>query len=470
MRKYDSKNKRNIGIIIAFAVVFAIIFSYFLYRQINLSKIQYKIENGSIVFDYDKNNILLESDGVIKKKWNKNYYLIYDDEQTKIGENVISYNNNSNSLSLYGTFYQVDSKNEVELTEEETKLNNLGISRFYKIADRKYLLVDSSIKSDDGSLETSNYLIVELDKLGNAILYNNNLNLKTFSETKLVTSSYTFDIANELLIYDNNTIDLKKILGTTNEYQKKDDNTTDNDNSNGSGGNGNDTTTTDNQTTTNNNTNTEVVTNEQGTSISETEIINQTSVTSIIKITPSISNINVDYVVYDAKGDYLSVFVEVSSDLGSNTLYLSKSSTNISIDNLIPGVDYTLTFKYRHMDNDTIKEETIGTYTATTLLPDINLDISKVTNSSITYKVSISNYIVTSAKVRLYIDNVKQTREISLSSSNINSNNVFSLNGITIPNNSIVTLSLEDIYINGNYIDKTVTSSYRKSVANTGGE
>ena len=86
MRKYDSKNKRNIGIIIAFAVVFAIIFSYFLYRQINLSKIQYKIENGSIVFDYDKNNILLESDGVIKKKWNKNYYLIYDDEQTKIGE------------------------------------------------------------------------------------------------------------------------------------------------------------------------------------------------------------------------------------------------------------------------------------------------------------------------------------------------------------------------------------------------
>ena len=39
MRKYDGKNKRNIGIIIAICVIFAVVFSYFLFQQIKLSKI-----------------------------------------------------------------------------------------------------------------------------------------------------------------------------------------------------------------------------------------------------------------------------------------------------------------------------------------------------------------------------------------------------------------------------------------------
>jgi len=220
MRKYDSKNKKNIGIIVVICIIVAIIFSYFLVREWNLSKIKYELEESSLEFDIDKNAILLSSTGTVKKKWNDKYYLNYKEEQYQIGSHVISFNNKENSLTLYGKFYGVNKNSEVNINKEETKLNNLAISRFYKISDRKYLVVDSSIKSEDETLETSNYLIIELDRLGNAILYNNNLNVKTFKETKIVTSSFTFDIANELLIYENETVDLKKILGTTNEYQK----------------------------------------------------------------------------------------------------------------------------------------------------------------------------------------------------------------------------------------------------------
>ena len=237
MRKYDSKNKKNIGIIVGICIVFAIIFSYFLIKEIKLSRINYELDASTLVFDIDKNNILLNEIGTIKKKWNSKYYLTYKDEQYQIGTHVIAFNNSEISLSLYGEFYEVNRNSEVNITKEETKLNNLGISRFYKISDRKYLIVDPSIKSEDSTLETTNYLIVELDKLGNAILYNNKLNLKTFSETKLITSNYTFDIANELLIYSDKTVDLKKILGTTNEYkeQEEENNTGNGDSGNGTG-------------------------------------------------------------------------------------------------------------------------------------------------------------------------------------------------------------------------------------------
>ena len=65
-------------------------------------------------------------------------------------------------------------------------------------------------------------LMVDLDKVGNATLTNHKVNLKTFSETEIVTSNYTFDIANEILTYGSDIIDLKKIIGSTNTYTKED--------------------------------------------------------------------------------------------------------------------------------------------------------------------------------------------------------------------------------------------------------
>ena len=170
MRKYDSKNKGNIGIIIGVCIIFAVIFSYFLFQQIKLSKIKYELEASTVLFDVDKNSILLNSTGTIKKKWNKKYYLTYEDEQYNIGTHVIAFNNSETSLYLYGEFYEINRNSEVNITKEETILNNLGISRFYKIADRKYLIVDPDIRTADDSLKTTNYLIIELDKQGNAIL------------------------------------------------------------------------------------------------------------------------------------------------------------------------------------------------------------------------------------------------------------------------------------------------------------
>ena len=68
--------------------------------------------------------------------------------------------------------------------------SNTTIPKFYKIDDRKYLVVDSKIVSEDYSIEANNYLLVELDKAGNAKLSNLTLlfpfNLPPITEKRML--------------------------------------------------------------------------------------------------------------------------------------------------------------------------------------------------------------------------------------------------------------------------------------------
>lgn len=76
--------------------------------------------------------------------------------------------------------------------KNETKVKSSVISKFYKLEDRKYLIVDRTIEAVNSSLVTSNYLIVNLDKSGNATLINDKVSLKTITPTKLRTFSLYF--------------------------------------------------------------------------------------------------------------------------------------------------------------------------------------------------------------------------------------------------------------------------------------
>ena len=214
MRKYDIKNKRNIGIIIVISVVIIVMFSLVISLFINSDKKEYQVLNGTLVFDKDKTIIKTKDDsGIIKTKWNKDYYLIYNGKSYELGDTAISYNEDNGRISLYGRYYEIGNGDEIKVTSDETIIKDSALTKFYKLADRKYLVVDKEIKSSDGLVSTTDFLMIDLDKVGNATLTNHKVNLKTFSETEIVTSNYTFDIANEILTYGSDIIDLKKIIG-----------------------------------------------------------------------------------------------------------------------------------------------------------------------------------------------------------------------------------------------------------------
>lgn len=410
MRKYDKRNKIYFGIVLVASLILIIIFSFFIAKVIKNGKIEYFIDAGSILYDKDKNLIKLESESVLKIKWNDEYYLMEDKNMYLLGTNSIIYNPSKDIMQLYGKYYEVTAFGEdnVIVYEDETVVRTTE-SKFLKIADRKYLIIDPVIKTENGSLNTKNYLIVELDKMGNATLINNEVNLKTFEPITIITSNFTFDIANEQLTISNQIIDLKKIIGSTNQYvnpedkpsEGEDDNSSDNNNQGNTGGNNGGNTGEDGnnegQTGGNNNDNDENI----------DDIIDKTKTTSIISVNPSVGNISIDYVIYDPLNEYESVFVEVRDN--NNTLvsigYFDKMNTNFIITGLKANITYNLTFKYVYYREGVRVEEKFDEASVTVGKPNISLRVDKVTSKAIYYTVLLDkDYSLDTLTVNLVSD------------------------------------------------------------------
>ena len=458
MRKYNDKTKKTMVIILISFVGIIVIFSLFLKKAIDVGKTAYKIASSSVLFDKDMNMITTNDDSVVRVKWGGDYYLIYRDKEYDLGTHSVIYQSNSGDITLYGKYYEVSSNGDVNTIKGENKIKSSVNSKFYKLSDRKYLIVDRTIESKNSSFVTSNYLIVNLDKLGNATLLNDKTSYKTIVPTVLRTSSYTFDIANEKLNFGGEDIDLKKIIGSTNEYDEetynlnavKSDEDSDgtggaggSGTGNGTGGNGaggdgtggdgSGTGTGGNGTGTNGNSNdpngrsdalgynsnydgttmgtNSDYTNNYSDAVSDEavqEIIKATKNTSVIRVTSEINTISIDYVVYDPDNEYKSVYVEVENTSTSrvNTVFLSKTDTNILIRDLTPNVFYNLTFKYTYYDSaKTLKEYVFDQFGIRTAVPKVNMSVVKFVGNKLYYKVSLDrNYTVTGGMVSLYLN------------------------------------------------------------------
>lgn len=442
MRKYNNKTKKTMFIIFGLFAIIIVIFSLFLKKSIDIDRIAYEVPTGSILFDYEQNMITTSEDAIIKIKWGGDYYLLYQDDEYHLGSHAVVYHSNSGDISLYGKFYEVLKDGSVDVIKGENVIKSSVNSKFYKLADRQYLIIDRTIESNDSSFVTSNYLLVHLDKLGNATLLNDKTSFKTLTPTILRTSSYRFDIANEKLNYGAEDIDLKKIIGSTNEYDEKTYNLnatkTDDDNEDSTGSTANGTGTGSGGTgggsgtgTGNNGTGTGSGgtggngMNGNGTTAGSTtdynnnysggvsdqavqNIVNATKNTSVIRVVSGINDISVDYVVYDPNNEYKSVYVEVENTLNSqvNTVYLSKTDTNLVIRDLVPNVYYNLTFKYTYYDNNNLKEYTFDEVGLYTEIPKMNLTVTRISGNRLYYKISLDkNYTVTGGVVGLYLNN-----------------------------------------------------------------
>ncbi len=461
MRKYDIKNKRNIGIIIGISIIIIIMFSLVIKFFLSLNKEEYIVSKGNIVFDKDKTLIKLDSDGKIKTKWKGEYYLTYDGKDYELGNTAIAFNEDTTEIKLYGRYYEISSGSEINITSNETVIKNSLLTKFYKLADRKYLIVDKEIKSADNLLSTTDFLLVELDKAGNATLTNHKVNLKTFSEAEIVTSNYTFDIANEILTYGSDKIDLKKIIGSSNNYTKEDlipdesKNTNDNVTNidiNGNQGNNN-STDGNNQTNGNGSSN-------SGTTIEE--IKKAAKQTSVVSVTSTVNKIIIDYVIYDPYKEYTSVYMEVQKEDSDKVevIYLNTNNTRYELKDILPNTKYNLKFKYTATeDGESIIKEFANT-TISTQKPKLSLKVTKTRAGEITYVITTDNsYKLTSADLVVTItdsktgETRKETSTISISN---NTSNTVKLN--KMKDGDIIELKLINVK-SGDTIIKGITAS-----------
>lgn len=406
LRKYDLRNKRSFLIVGIIAIILIVIFSFFIYKFIKIGNVEYKLDSGTVIMDNNNDSMVLKENATLKMKWTGNYYLKFDDSKKEevLSPNVISYDDGK--IHLYGKFFEVRNKDDIVITKDETKIDNISTPRFYKIEDRKYLLVSGSIISSDSQISANDFLLVELDKSGNAKLTNNKVNLKTISKTTLVTSTYEFDINNELLKFGDDTIDLKKIIGTSNQYKEDDskgsgdgteDGTGDGTGTGNGGGNATGQTNTGNVVTPDSKG--EVVNNKDNKINNDNKPDDtkkpQATVTSVVGVTTSYNNINANYVIYDPYNNYTSTFVEVRNSRGAliKKVNMSKSGNSVILDNLDYNSTYTLLFKYSYTENGEEKYNTYYEETVNTKSPKYYITLNKVSNISktVSYNVNLDN-------------------------------------------------------------------------------
>lgn len=449
MRKLDKKNKTFIVALSALTIIVLVIMIGFIIVKIGKTTVKYDILSGSFVYNSSEELVSIKDKTYAKRNVFDNYYVVLNDEKINVGSKPVFYNERTRSLKLLGTFYEIAKNGEVKKYNGETTIDSVNTPRLFKIADRRYLVVASVIRTDDNSLHANDYLLVDIDKAGNAYLYNNSVNIKTFSDLVIVTDGFRFDVSREYLIIDKETIDLAKVNGSTNEHDRTivEDGEGD---GNGGNGNGNGAGEEENPAT---------PTNEK----LEPEIIEKyvSRKTTITGIETTDSEIKIDYVVYDPFNEYEEVYVNVYANGNLVGKYnLGLALTSLTISSLKAYTYYDLDFYYSyHDETGTLKTIKFDTAKIMTKKIKASLSLEKVSDSVVRYILIVEGgYRLDSASVEMYIDDkLVGTDEVNTAQAASNSGYKGS---ITYEGTGdFVTLKLTNCIYNGEAMD--IESSYK---------
>lgn len=431
----------------------------------------YEIEPQTFLYDAEYNPIKLEEQATMQAKWDGNYYLkTQQKESYNLGKYVVAYQSIYNQLDLYGKIYQIGSDGEVTKLTGNNKITDFAQDNIYKLADRQYLITSNRIANDTGKLNTSKYIIIIIDKAGNTLLLNHEVNSKTIKPMIIQTPSFTFDIANEKLIYGDREIDLKKIIGSTNEYQEKEDVQ----NSTEVAIEGKDTNAStetqvqtqpnvQNSQSTQINNNNQQITSINGGASNDTESTDKVSLSkgvTLLGITTTSSSLTVKYDIQDPESKYQVVYLEIDGDI-SKTIALDKSNTSYTVTGLTPNTNYKVTLASKELDDDGATIQNIDDIMiARTNKVNTNLTITKVTTNKIYYNLKLdSNYVFDQAQLSLYVDGVKQkTVDVNITSAVGQSG--LSGNFDYIYGNEVI-LKLENVKYNGKAINIDTSAKFK---------
>lgn len=525
MRKLTYGNQK---IFIVFSIIIIVIVALLIWeiiKIVSISSVKYDVSKGMIFYDKDLNLVMLSEDGKVYKKWNNNYYLNLNDSNKEyvLGENGIGYYPGIMSLNIFGKLFKVNYDNTVEKYTDQTVIKNLNKNALYKLDDRKYLVVGRTIKNDTESILAKNYLIIILDKYGNTLLLNNELNYRTINPMKIITSDFKFDIPNEKLIYNKDAdtvieIDLKKIIGSSNEYVEKEiveeekeeeqedvleeeeEISVNNNNNNSQIIQETSTVETATQTkiigsssiAKENNNSTNIIASEKSSSkidksdktekVEDNDTNDSTTTkqnndnskennnkTKIVKsinlrqITAGSTSLDIDYYISDPENKYQTVYLEIESSNGySEYISLDKSKTSYRVTGLEPNTEYKVSLRYKEISEENeIVDGIEDVLSISTLGINATIEITKISTNKIYFKFKMdNNYVFDSAVLNIYKDG-----EL-IDSLNVNVEESINSEGWQdyierIFGYDTLTFKIEDIVYEGNKINYTTETKIK---------
>lgn len=485
MRKLNNKNKLFMllfsFIIIGIVVLF--IYSMRMSGKFDSTTSLYEISTNSVVYNDESVLINTKKGGNILRNWDKSYYYVdYENNSYDLGDRTVIYEKASEQVYIFGENHFISSNGNVTKNNDYTHVENTNNASFYKLNDRVYLVIAKEICTEDKTIYTSKYLIINIDKQGNASFLNDVINIKTINPLKITFNDYVFDIANEKLTVDGNVIDLKLINGSSNEYKPKSDKiTADNvdmkdfidsynklvndfsqyvNNTNlliGS-----------NNPVVNNNNN--VIINGSGNSGGGVVVQNNTNINKRVSLRGTISyptSIDVTYVVTDPEEKYQAVYLLVTGikdeEMLTEKIILDKYDTTYRLTGLEPESEYSVSLGYVEVVNNDGNKDLFDyiedVVNVRTTAADSILKLERVTPGYVlcTFKMS-DKYAFQSGKIVLYADNNE------IDSVNINYKQALSKNGqsikLKLDVGTVFQVRLEDAVYNGNPVVADISTKF----------
>ena len=501
MRKLNLKNK---VFIVVFSLIILGIIGLLVYAVKlvgNKGKEVYAVTSNTVLFANDSNQIDTKNGGRIEKKWSGDYYFLASNQDTyKLGKSSVVYETSNDTLTIFGDNYQVFKDGNVAKLKDSATINDLSVPYFYKLEDRVYLIVADEIYNEDKSIFANKYLLIYIDKQGNASVLNDVLNIKTINPMILYFGNFTFDIANEKLIVDEKSIDLKAIIGSTNEYvvpEKEEDvlnfdsnkliesyNELVNDFNQYASNNkiksyANNQVIQNNNTVINNNTtnNGETIINNNGGvsnsfSNNAVQAKNKTNLVKRVSLRGSISYptfIDVSYIVTDPENKYQAVYLlvtgEINGEVATQKIILDKYDTKYRIVGLATNSEYSISLGYIEV----VKDEDTGEKSLVDNIEDVinvrttktkyALKVEKISNGYVyfNYKMT-SDYAFESGKIVLYAGG-NMLDEVLIDTEAIKSEKGFE-GRLKLEQSNLYEIRVEEAVYNGKNVNDRIVKSF----------
>lgn len=170
---------------------------------------------GTVIFDTTCMPVQL-GEGAVVTADRGSYTLRQSDAKIPLGQHTMAYD--GNGVRVFGGGYRIDTDGSVHSVKDDDVYSDFASGAIFKLADRRYLIAYSTITDSNKVFQAKDYLYISMDVVGNARLYSNNMSLKTTQPTVIEAGSIIFDIANETLTLGKQTMDLSKLIGSTNTY------------------------------------------------------------------------------------------------------------------------------------------------------------------------------------------------------------------------------------------------------------
>lgn len=480
MRKLNNKNKLFILLFSLVIIVITVLLVYSISlsgKYDNLTDV-YDISTNSVVYDQEDYLLNTKNGGNLKKSWDAQYYYVdFENNSHVLGDRVVVYDKVLEEVFIFGDNHFISANGNVTKNTDETKVSNTNNASFYKLDDRSYLIIAKEIYNDDKTIYTSKYLIVNIDKQGNASLLNDVINIKTINPMKLTFNDYVFDIANEKLTVNSKVIDLKLINGSTNEYIPREkikvedpdmnefidsynklvnDFTDYVNNSNMVIGNTNQII---------NNT----IINSSGNNGANSNSGNRTGINKRVSLRGVVSYptyLDVSYVVTDPEEKYQAVYLVVSGvkdgELFNNKILLDKYDTSYRIVGLTPKNEYKLTFGYIEVQDDgskTLLDVTADEITVRTTPADMTLKIDKIASGYVhcTFKMT-DRYAISSGRLVL-LANGHEVDGVNIKYLEAKSDNGFKAK-LKLEEGTLYEVIVDDAIYNGNPVTLDVREKF----------